>query len=447
MNQHSKFDIAIIGGGIAGLTAATFAARAGHSVILLEKDSHGGGRATTQVVQGFHFNQGPHALYAGGHGIEILRELGIRYSGHIASYGGSWLLRDGVRHIWPGTPGALMATTLLSTEAKQEAATLLGSLGELAEAADDSLTVQEWLEINVRHADLRLMLEGIVRLSTYCNEPAAQQAKAALIQTAMGRHGVEYLDGGWQTLVDGLRGAAEAAGVRIDLRSAVSEIQCRGHRASVILADGASYAARCVISTAGPAAAARLVNDGQVPSLRKLANAFIPVHAACLDIALRRLPSPENQFAIGLDHPWYYSVHSRSAQLAPANGALIQVAKYLSRDTTGHSANVQQELEGVMDWMQPGWRDLLVEKRFLPRMLVANTVVTPERDGTHGRLGPAVEEVPNLFLAGDWVGQAGMLVDASFASARRAATLAGEFLRATGVAGDSARQAVAVGRD
>jgi phytoene dehydrogenase-like protein len=194
----------------------------------------------------------------------------------------------------------------------------------------------------------------------------------------------------------------------------------------VSLANGERYAARSVISTVGPAAAARLVNHGTISSLRRAADETIPIQAACLDVALRRLPNAEHQFAIALDRPWYYSVHSRSARLAPEGGALIQVAKYLSRDSKDGSASVQEELEGVMDWLQPGWRAEVVEKRFMPRMLVANAVVT-----AHGRPGPAVPEIPNLFLAGDWVGPHGMLADASLASARDAAALALQWLRTT----------------
>ena len=41
-----------------------------------------GGRARTENIDGFYFNQGPHALYLGGAGAKILRELGIKYTGN-----------------------------------------------------------------------------------------------------------------------------------------------------------------------------------------------------------------------------------------------------------------------------------------------------------------------------------------------------------------------------
>ena len=69
MSHTQSSDVVIIGGGLGGLTAATYLARAGKSVTLFEKSRHLGGRATTQTKSGFQFNLGPHALYCGGEGV------------------------------------------------------------------------------------------------------------------------------------------------------------------------------------------------------------------------------------------------------------------------------------------------------------------------------------------------------------------------------------------
>ena len=51
----------VIGAGLAGLTAAATAARAGRPVVVVEAHA-AGGRARTDERSGYRFNQGPHAL-------------------------------------------------------------------------------------------------------------------------------------------------------------------------------------------------------------------------------------------------------------------------------------------------------------------------------------------------------------------------------------------------
>ena len=58
MNE-SRFktnEIAIIGGGLAGLTAAVYLARNGKYVTVIDKSSELGGRARTTVKDGYYLN-------------------------------------------------------------------------------------------------------------------------------------------------------------------------------------------------------------------------------------------------------------------------------------------------------------------------------------------------------------------------------------------------------
>jgi phytoene dehydrogenase-like protein len=154
-----------------------------------------------------------------------------------------------------------------------------------------------------------------------------------------------------------------------------------------------------------------------------MADNAVPVTAACLDIALSSLPQPHARFALGIDQPLYFSVHSAVANLAPEGGAMIHVAKYLHPTDSPSPQTTEQELEGLLDLVQPGWRDVLVERRFLPNMVVTNAQVTATVGGLAGRPGPAVPNMPNLYVVGDWVGPAGMLVDGCFASAKQTADM------------------------
>jgi phytoene dehydrogenase-like protein len=221
--------------------------------------------------------------------------------------------------------------------------------------------------------------------------------------------------------VDGLRTAAQAAGVNIETGKRAVSLEYDSTVRRVRLADGSTLNASAVILTGSPADAAALVPNSEF--LRQWADTAIPVKAACLDIGLARLPRPRALFALGIDRPLYFSVHSAVAKLGPDGGAVIHAAKYLTATVPTNPKADEQELEGVLDIMQPGWREIVVERRFLPNMVVSHLLVTAAAGGTTGRPGPAVPGIHNLYVAGDWVGPEGLLADASLASAKRAAEL------------------------
>ena len=87
---------------------------------------------------------------------------------------------------------------------------------------------------------------------------------------------------------------------------------------------------------------------------------------------------------------------------------------------------VKQELEALLDRVQPGWRREVVECQFLPHMNPTNAIVQARLGGQPGRRGPEVPGIRNLYVVGDWVGPTGQLTAAALASARQAAHLACE---------------------
>ena len=424
MQANQSYDAIIIGGGVAGLTAAAFVARQGKRVRLFEQAQALGGRARTKTQDGFHFNIGPHALYRGGRGIEILRELGVTPSGRMPAVSGAFAIKDNTRHTFPSGITSLLTTSLFGLAAKLEAMRWLASLAKLDTEVLMRVSLREWLDSNITHREVQDFLLAAMRIATYTNAPDLMSAGVAIRQLQLAfSKGVLYLDGGWQTIVDGLLDAALKAGVEIETGTKVERVerQTSGAVGGVRTTDGQVIYATNIIIAASPTVAASLVERSELSQLARWADESIPVKAACLDLALNRLPKPKALYAFGIDRPLYLSVHSASARLAPEGSALIHVAKYLAPDDNTSPAQVEGELENLLDLVQTGWRASVAHRRFLPAMTVMNALAKAVQGGTEGRPGPQVADVPGLFVVGDWVGAEGMLVDASLASARRAA--------------------------
>jgi len=72
-----KYDVIVVGGGISGLTAAAFLAKAGQNVLLCEKESRCGGLVNSFERDGFIYDAGVRALEDSGVLFPMLRSLGI----------------------------------------------------------------------------------------------------------------------------------------------------------------------------------------------------------------------------------------------------------------------------------------------------------------------------------------------------------------------------------
>lgn len=431
-------DVIVVGGGLAGLAAAAHAARGGARVLVLERSESVGGRAVTHDNHGYLFNVGPHALYAGGAASRVLAELGVAVSGRRPPASGGLAWHGGSLHGLPGGFVSLLTTDLLKLSGKIELAGVLGSLAKVDAAKLRGRTLRQWLDATFRDGVVRQLVEALMRLTAYANAPEVSCAAASVAQLQLGLGtGVLYLDGGWATLGAGLRRAAEQAGARVLTGRRVSAVEAG--EGAVAVAVRASHGngqapeaevlrARVAILALPPVVAASLCKGDGSDTLAAWAAAAAPVKAACLDLGLARLPEPRRLFAIGIDRPLYFSVHSASARLAPAGGAVIHVARYLPGAAAGEDDGdeVRAELEAFCDSVQPGWRRDVVESRFLPSMLVTGALVEAGKT----RPGPVVPGAPSLLVAGDWVGGEGMIADAALASGREAGRLAAGVVRA-----------------
>ncbi|HUP84590.1 MAG TPA: FAD-dependent oxidoreductase [Acidimicrobiales bacterium] len=400
-------DVLVIGGGLAGLTAAATASAQGARALVLEAHRPGG-RSRVSERDGFTFNHGGHALYVAGEGMAVLRRLGVRPKGSPPPLGAYQLLAGGSLHRMPVGPGSLLRTTALSVRSKAAVGKLLVRVPKLDAADFAGISVDGWIADQDLRDDAVAVLRALVRIGTYSSALDELSAGAALQQLQRSiEGGVLYLDGGWAQLVDGLRS-------QVELRPnvAVESITDAGNDGVQVRTTGDDLVtARSVVLAAGsPEACASLLGadpDSLWPGLGA------PVTASCLDVGVRGVPSPG--YVLGVDEPVYGTVQSPPAKQAPEGDSVVAVIRYGARS----AAEDRPQLEGWLDHVGVH-RETIVCERFLARMIVVGAAPRAITGGLTGRPSITSTGMPNVLLAGDWVGREGMLADASFASGQAA---------------------------
>jgi phytoene dehydrogenase-like protein len=427
-NQRKAVDVVVVGAGLGGVATAARLAAAGKRVIVCERAEHPGGRGRTskhpsspeatgsergEAQEGFSLNLGAHALYRSGPAMALLRELGVTPRGRMPS-GRGVVLRDGSEHVLPATPVSILSTSVIDLRSKFALVGLFTQLRRLDTATLRGLSCQAWLERQISSKQLRELMAGLIRVTTYCGQLERLSAQAAVEQLRMAFGGVLYLDGGWAQLVDALVERARAAGVEFRFGARVEAIARADHARWAVQVDGSAIPCANVVIANSPKGADKLLTP--VLGQSRFAAAARPCTAAVLDLGLRGAwPGP--RFALDLDQPIYLSVHSDAAAVAPAGHTLLSLIWYRSGDEQLSAAELRERLEQqVRRWM-PNFEQAVVVEQFLPDITVAFDLPEASRGGLPGRAPTQVGE--GLYLVGDWVGDRNLLLDASMASATR----------------------------
>ncbi|NMB24939.1 MAG: NAD(P)/FAD-dependent oxidoreductase [Firmicutes bacterium] len=272
------FDVAIVGGGVAGLTAAAYVAKAGKSVCILEQQHKVGGLAGAFFRRDYLFEQSLQALvgcHPGGSVHTCREELGLNlsfkqldpYSRQIgpgfdilvSSDVGQWVSE--LCRLFPGDANAIKGLVadaiklfrrLPDTPKKPQSmftkweklkigAASLWNMGLFGKYSD--LNIQDLLSQEFKDPQLRTFFYSLYPVG---------EASAMLLLTAIGwikEKQLHYPVGGGQALVDSLRQAVEANGGEVRCGQAVSSILVDDGKAiGVSLGDGESIRSDYVIA-------------------------------------------------------------------------------------------------------------------------------------------------------------------------------------------------------
>ncbi|MDE0223391.1 MAG: NAD(P)/FAD-dependent oxidoreductase [Spirochaetaceae bacterium] len=278
-------DVAVVGGGHNGLTAAWYLARAGLRVGIFERRPFVGGAAITEELwPGYRFSTCAHMVHALDPGIQA--DLRLEERGMVAiPRTGAFVPIPGGDYWGPAdheSPRNLsLQLTADETEAERRYADMKRRLCELfapyrlrtpptlaearaaAAARGDGQILEDALTRTVRQLRHRYLPTGRLR-DRHAAEAAAIGHDPGALALAYGSIDLAgpdarstphngYIQGGIGVITSLMRQAVEEAGVRIHTSAeAVSLVHGGGAATGVRLADGTEVTARCVLSNLDP---------------------------------------------------------------------------------------------------------------------------------------------------------------------------------------------------
>ncbi|MET8054079.1 NAD(P)-binding protein [Streptosporangium sp. NPDC005286] len=382
-------DISIVGGGLAGLTAAIACAEGGARVTLHEAHREPGGRARSTAAP-YIANDGPHVFYSDGEPWRWLARRGL--AGPYTKPTPGKLAKGRFRH--GGRLSAMPPWSLLRACTKRR----------LRAPVDEEF--RTWATRHFGEEAMRA-LAGLVGVITYDADAGRLSAafvwERVLRATAPRYPAPRYVVGGWGRVIERMAVHARALGVRIETGSRVDRLP---EDTPVIVATSLD-------------AARTLLGDG---SLR-----WESGKAVLLDLGLH--VSGDDLFLVSdLDEGGFMEQYGLADPSPATNGqTLCQLQMPVRAGET--KAEAVSRAERVADLGLPGWRERTTWRREATCNGRTGALDLP---GTTWRDRPAIDRGDGVWLVGDSVAAPGLLSEVSSHSALIAAESALRAIRRAG---------------
>ncbi|GAA0943121.1 NAD(P)-binding protein [Actinocorallia libanotica] len=373
--------ITVIGGGLAGLTAAIACAETGADVVLHEAHHMLGGRGRATPAPHIA-HDGAHVFYADGPHYRWLARRGF-------VRGLGWLSPSAAARLGFRVDGRVRRTPPLRMLAAQARFRLAAPF----DRDFHSWASDRWGETTARH------MANAISVVTYDADTGRLSAAFVwdLFQRVLGPRppAVRWVRGGWQTVLDRMAGRAGELGVRIET----------GSRVDVLPETGP------VIVATDPASASRLLRDDRL--------LWTSGHCALLDVAVRA-DRGDRTLVFDLDEGGFHESYTmQDASIAPPGESLYQLQMPVRADESHSSARAR--LDAFADLLLP---DLAGRTTFRRTAIAKGRSGALDLPGRTWRDRSPIDRGQGIYVATDTVAAPGMRGEISINSAIRAASLA-----------------------
>ncbi|WP_338470855.1 FAD-dependent oxidoreductase [Niallia sp. XMNu-256] len=424
MNENhigEKYEAIIVGGGLAGLTAAALLANQGQKVLVLERGNLGG-RAVTMNIKGYKFNFGAHAIY--GRDTSTLRilekELGIDigwrdFNPQKAKYDLGSTLTDIPANIF-----GLFRTRVMKNASKVKFTyeilkTLIGT-----EKGHPRISIKKWMDDKQVTEDVQEMMLTLASSNFFTREPERIPSDVyfnyyqRLFST---NKPVTYVEGGWQALINEFVRVIEENGGEIKTKAKVTRVQTEEDQIVAVETTKETFKGSKFIFCIPPAELRKVFEETRIENILKHYAGYDASYVFVYDIGLKnRIDTPYTYIYDKRNKIFITDISYYDESCVPEGGQLLQAISYLTQEDLGNKEALeehQEKIEQLYDKHFPGWRKELVVPRLSKRASAQEIKWTMNQQA----MPIFLPDYHNLYFAGDWCQAKGQLSELSFSSA------------------------------
>ncbi len=429
--EVAKMKVAVIGGGLAGLTAAAYLSENPYMEgILFERSPQLGGRAFTYEKSGFTLNYGAHAIYGiDRHKITTMeKELGLSFSSKQVDKRKVMYAKNDQLTQAPLDFVNLIKTDLLNTMQKVrfvgEITAIIANIHNLKNYA----TLGDYLAESDADEDVKELWEHLVCSNFFITPDDARAVSGAVISEYyhnlfLSSRPVNYVLGSWAVITNQLKQKLASSGRwEIALQEGVDGIRYADKKFYLQTKNRELAFDKVIFAMPVQQVIKLLKGTAWEPFLAPY-EGNTATEVMVYDVGLSKVVARPFNYISDMDNKLFISdVSATDHTLVPEGGQLLQGIAYLrdhfnnEDERKAYLDSKTLQMEHLFDKHYPGWREATAVKRVSKKAMVSSV----KNIASNSLLPNRVENIPFYFCGDGCVGK-GELAERSFSSARSVA--------------------------